>query len=89
MSVPNPFKRRRLQAHFAACVAQYKARHRNLFHGDGSRNMGNVIGSDFWRGFDGDMAGRWDAESKLSLSYATWKAGQAIARAREKANEPI
>lgn len=80
--IRNPFRERSMKHHFDAAISQWESRHANLFHKDGTRNMGNSMAGMFWRGFDGVQvgAGFTDRASKETLAYAFWRAGQEAAK---------
>nr|WP_250808451.1 hypothetical protein [Neorhizobium tomejilense] len=76
----NPFKKDILKKQFAACVYCYFSRDKDFFRADGSRNMGNGVANQFWWGFDGvRKPEQWNAASKDTPAYASYRAGEMIA----------
>ena len=82
----NRFKDKTLRNEYDALTLMYKTKHRNLFLESGDRrrspNLGSTVATMFWQGFDGVVMGTgWDTESKKTLAYAYWRAGQDAAKA--------
>jgi len=81
--VSNRFKNKLLHTQYEKAVTAYKAKHRNLFHEDGSANTMNAVGVNFWRGFNGTQLGTGftDAISRSTPAYAAYRAGQDMKQA--------
>ncbi len=87
--MPNRFKNKLLRIQYDKAVAAYKSNHHDLFHEDGSTNTMNAVGMNFWRGFNGTQlgAGFTDAESRSTLAYAVYRAGQDMKQALGKTKD--
>jgi hypothetical protein len=80
MGAKNPFRNAAMRSAFAGAVGAYDRRSGLLFLPDGvTPYRGNSVAGMFWRGFDGQCVGTWDAASKQTLAYAQWCAGVACA----------
>lgn len=80
----NRFRDPTLRKEYDAVAQMYVTKHRNLFAPNGERSNGNSVACFFWRGFDGTVMGSgWDAESKKTLAYAYWRAGQDAKASRD------
>lgn len=76
----NPFKKEILKRQFAACIYCYFARDKDFFRADGSRHTGNGVANQFWWGYDGARKPeQWDAASKDTPAYASYRAGSLVA----------
>jgi hypothetical protein len=86
----NRFKDPTMRANYEGAVKAYEMQHRDLFwngqrRGKDGVTHGSSLSTFFWRGFDNVGAigngGKWDAESKRTLVYAYYRAGQDCAKA--------
>ena len=82
LNMNNHFRNPTMKACFAAAVRGFETRHKDFFHAGGTPNRGNSPAGYFWRGYEGAMAGTWDAASKQMMGYAYWKAGVACREAQ-------
>lgn len=78
LAVRNPFRNKNMRQAFDDAVRMFNLRHANLFDADGNPHRGNSWAGMFWRSYDGTTIGVWDAASRRTLAYSTWRAGQAI-----------
>lgn len=81
----NRFKDPTLRREYDAVTEMWRTKHRNLFTQQGERrrspDLGSSLATMFWLGFDGRVMGAgWDAESKRTIGYAHWRAGQDAAK---------
>lgn len=73
----NRFKDPTLSRAYQSLTASYFAKDAILFSKAGERATVNKAAEMFWQGFDGkEKEGGWDANSKRSIGYAYWRAGQ-------------
>jgi hypothetical protein len=73
----NRFRDPVLKKEYDAVMQMFLTKHQNLFSKDGSRSRGNGVANSFWLGYDGKFFGiGWDSNSKQTLMYAHWRAGQ-------------
>ena len=84
MPVRNPFRNPTMRGQFAALIHCYEIKHRDLIRSDGSRNTGNSLATNFWRGYDNSRPEQWDAESRKMLAYSCYRAGQLIRKYEEQ-----
>lgn len=87
--MPNRFKDKTLRSEYDAAMFQYQTKHRNLFRADGTPAKDiSTFAHFFWMGFDGGrgmgIGFEADRESRSTLSYAYWRAGQDAAKLSEK-----
>lgn len=80
--IRNPFRHPTMRQQFDAIIGAYDKRHKDVVHVDREgryrRHLGNAWANNFWRGFDGVAAGRWDPASRQTPAYACWRAGEAL-----------
>lgn len=73
----NRFKDPALVRAYESLTASYLLRDAILFLPSGERATVSKAAVLFWQGFDGQhKEGGWDADSKRSIVYAYWRAGQ-------------
>ena len=80
----NKFKDKTMREQYDVAVRIFNAKHRDLFYPDGSRCKGSSLAEMFWKGYEGvwqeangkPNTGVWDRESRKTLGYAYWRAGQ-------------
>lgn len=95
--MPNRFKDPTLRKEYDAAIYQFGIKHRNLFRPDGSPSKdSSTFASYFWKGYDGHpglgIGFDHDRESRSTLSYAYWRAGQDAAlldSAKNSKTDPI
>ena len=76
LAVRNPFRNKHMRQAFDDAVRMYNTRHKNLFRADGkTAHRGNSWAGMFWRGYEGTSIGQWDAASRKTMAYPTWRAG--------------
>jgi hypothetical protein len=82
----NRFKDPALVRAYESLMASYIAKDAILFLPSGERAASNKAAELFWSGFNGvEKEGGWDPDSKRSIGYAYWRAGQdacALTKAR-------
>ena len=78
LAVTNTFSPKFMRTAFADMVNAYNSKSPLLFNEDGSPHRGNGWAGMFWRGFNGQQVGVWDAASKKTGSYPAWSAGVAV-----------
>lgn len=84
----NRFRDPTMRAQYDAAVKAFEVKHRNLFMPNGERrrspNMGSSFATYFWKGFDGapqvGIGNFTDADSRKTVAYAYWRAGQDMAK---------
>ena len=91
MAIRNPFRRPALAKMFDACVAVasdnfeefYIVPRKERWHGPNAPRRGASHRHAFWNGWNGAKL-NWDSYSKQSLSYAAYRAGEALRLNEEK-----
>lgn len=82
----NRFKNPILKQAYDNCIKMFETKHETLFNKGGFQSAGNGIANSFWKGYNGTVFGAgWDAESKDTLAYAYWRAGEDISKRITKA----
>jgi hypothetical protein len=80
--VRNPFRTKFMRDNYDAAIKTYDEKHQNFITANGTRCTGNAWANEFWRGFDNLVdPTRWDAASKQSAGYATYRAGRDVGQA--------
>lgn len=83
----NRFKDPVLVKAYESLTASYLMKDKILFLESGERSVVSKAAELFWQGFDGhEKTGGWDANSKRSIGYAYWRAGQDARKGSLKAS---
>lgn len=78
----NQFSNPVLRNQYEAMFSKYHRRHSDLFTPEGVPHNGAGGGQAFWLGYHGKTFGSgFDAASKKTPAYASWRAGQDIRKA--------
>ncbi|MGP1715640.1 MAG: hypothetical protein ACTS9Y_00545 [Methylophilus sp.] len=95
--MPNRFRDRTLRNEYDAAMFQFNTKHPNLFAPDGTaKKTSSTFASYFWKGYEGHpglgIGFDHDKESRTTLAYAYWRAGQDAAlidKAKKSKTDPI
>jgi len=76
-----------MRRNYAGAVKAFEIKHRDLFQPNGERkhspNYGSSFAERFWAGYDHAYDDKWDKESRKTIGYTWYRAGQECRKAEE------